>query len=177
MPQNVFKIPEPAISNLEAVILSYNKLKIIHKNSFTDCPKIRYIELNHNLIESIEDFAFDFKDSKGLYFEIRLIGNKLKTKNFTNNTIILSKLSDKIPFLLHLENNSLTDLPEIVFKPWFVENDHFIYADGNQFDCKCDMKWILHQPKNPNNIKRFNGIFCQNKSKFIDSFTDNDFDC
>jgi hypothetical protein len=59
LPQNVFEIPEPAISNLEAVVLSNNKLRIVDKSSFIDCPKIRYIELNHNLIESIEDFAFD----------------------------------------------------------------------------------------------------------------------
>ncbi len=178
LPENAFKIPEPKKNILETILLSNNKIKNIQKNLFIDCPKLRYIELNNNLIESIEDFSFDFKNSKSSYHEIKLIGNKLKTSSFTNNTFILNKMLDKTSFLLHLENNSLTDLPEMIFKPWFGGNDNFIYVNGNQFNCKCDMKWILHQPKTTgNHMQRFNGVFCQNKNKFIESLTDNDFDC
>jgi hypothetical protein len=175
LPENAFKVPEQKKNILETILLSNNKIKNIQKNLFIDCPKLRSIELNNSLIESIEDFAFDFKDSKSSYHEIRLIGNKLKTSSFTNNTFILNKMSY---FSLHLENNSLTDLPEMIFKRWFGENQNFIYVNGNQFNCKCDMKWILHEPKTTgNNMQRFNGVFCQNRNKFIESLTDNDFDC
>ncbi len=175
LPENPFKIPEPKKNILETILISNNKIKNIQKNLFINCPKLRHIELNNNLIESIEDFAFDFKDSKSSEHEIKLIGNKLKTSSFTNNTFILNKMSY---FSLHLENNSLTDFPEMIFKPWFGGNDNLIYVNGNQFNCKCDMKWILHQPKSTgNHMQRFNGVFCQNKNKFIESLTDNDFNC
>jgi hypothetical protein len=92
--ENPFKIPETQKSDLETILLSNNKIKNIQKDLFIDCPKLKIVDLNHNLIESIEDFAFNFSDSKSFYNEIRLIGNKLKTYSFTKSTFILNTISD-----------------------------------------------------------------------------------
>jgi hypothetical protein len=66
----------------------------------------------------------------------------------------------------------------MISKSWFGGNDNFIYINGNQFNCKYYMKSILYEPKTPfNHMQKFNGVFCLNKNKFIESLTEKDFNC
>ncbi len=161
IPQNAFnsELKMSSKSQLKNLILSNSKIKRIGSNAFESLPHLTLLELDNNLINKIDDNAFQFSiDSKEPNHKLVIIlnKNKLETNSFTENTF---RTQNNISISLHLQNNLLTKLSEKIFRPFVANSSNELKLFGNKFECDCDMKWLL----DTNVSKNIYDVLCHNK--------------
>jgi len=172
IPANAFE-SDPHKSKVESIFLSHNIYNVkVGKNAFIGNPHLSRLGLDHNNIHTIDDYGLNFtaRPTLGHHITIYLQNNKLSSKSFNQNTILIPN-NTYVTF--HLQNNSFTDFNEEVFKPLAVSGHKFSLL-GNKFHCDCSMKWIVSQPQSSN----IYNVHCANHNN-IDIFdlTEKQFQC
>src|SRR5699024_6624245 len=120
--------------------------KTLHSNSITGMPLLRTISLPGNHIDRIEPGAINLKNNKcepkfsyeKPYYFLDLNSNRLKSESLNVSSISMDCATE-----LNLSNNSLTYLPQSVYRPLF-SNYVKIVLFGNALDCTdCRMIWLI----------------------------------
>lgn len=119
--------------------MSYNKLKIINKETFKGLDSLLRLHIDHNHIEFINPEAFFGLTNLEL---VNLEGNYLQQLH--PDTFITLRHSQvfKVSSVrtIHLSDNLLTTLPADIFSGCSqLEN---VFLHGNPWKCDCRMKWF-----------------------------------
>jgi hypothetical protein len=167
---NLSTIPENAFKGLAKEIhLEYNFIERIGSNAFTLLPNLETLDMNNNLIDTIEKFGLNFAPNK-MNKTISLFKNRLSSKSFVVDSLPRMQ-NDSI--VINLEENLIENLPEFVFKPFLEGENHVIYFDRNGFKCDCSLKWILGEPQSDHVYD----IYCSDKKKSVFDLINEEFGC
>jgi hypothetical protein len=170
IPENAFVAKEnPSNDRLNRISLDNNKIKVITSNAFSGLKNLSYLSLDHNMITTIEDFGLKLSTVSS-HLKILLNNNKLNSSSFTLRS---TDISDKIELHLNLAENQLTVLSENIFKKIINRNKAEMNLFGNNFNCDCNMKWLLNETLNKNVLN----VFCENQKKSLFDLKESDLNC
>lgn len=119
--------------------LSYNKLKVISRETLMGLRSLSRLHLDHNRLEFIHPNAFHGLTSLRI---LQLEGNQLQQLHpATFSTFsILGHFPMSTLKQLHLSDNLLTTLSQRMLAGMpYLEN---LFLHGNPWTCDCHMKWF-----------------------------------
>jgi len=115
-------IGDPNTSTLNYLYLSNNTYnERIGRNAFLGHPRLRQLGLDNNNIHTIDDYGLNISAAVtlGHRLTVHLEANKLSSKSFNNNTIIIPR---NVYATFHLENNLFTELSEECSGHWLLRD-------------------------------------------------------
>ncbi|XP_073496587.1 leucine-rich repeat-containing protein 26 [Phyllobates terribilis] len=154
--RGLYFTPEDLNEDTHTILLAYNKLTALKMLSFHNCPHLNRLELQNNLIFSIDSQAFmnlqnlsylDLSSNQLAILKPEVFKplSSLKTLNLGNNRI--SWLSGNVVetlgnlTALYIHNNALTGMRvDILYNlPALTQ----LRLDGNPWVCTCQIQYLL----------------------------------
>ncbi|KAJ6217328.1 hypothetical protein RDWZM_008485 [Blomia tropicalis] len=116
----------------------------INSDAFVNLPSLTFLKIT-NQLESIQNGAFNFTQNNSTNttdLTIDLSNNKLNENSFEVGFL---QLKPEITVKLDLTYNSLSFLPEEVFRPFFeINSDNRLLMKNNKFKCgNCVSYWLI----------------------------------
>lgn len=128
-------------SKLELISLAGNQISAIGERIFFNLPSLSFVDLSHNHIGRIGEYAFAFGGDSGCsnLLQILLYANDLKGESFDYSSLVISR-----PATLHLGGNNITFLRKEVFHPLMSTSFvTIILGDSNPISCSdCRNSWL-----------------------------------
>lgn len=140
IPDNAFQPLLGVQSRLQRLSFAKNKITSIGDFAFSNLPKLNFLDLKHNSIESLGKLSLTLSESSD-HTIIDLSKNRLTSSSFNSESL----LSIDRGFDLILSDNKITHLNESIFKPLFKKSV-VIKLWRNPINCSnCDMKWTSNE--------------------------------
>ncbi len=140
--------------SLKHIYLNNNKITKILNYAFEGFKNLEILSLNNNQISKIDKNGLKFGD--GINVTVLLNNNKLTYEAFKG----INESNPNITHLsLHLENNTIDDLPQDIFKEILETEKIELFLNDNNFKCKnCTLEWLLDLKGDAYN--NFHSVYC-----------------
>ena len=145
IPSHAFKPKVGIQSNLRYVQITHNKIKTIGDYAFEGLTTASLrLHLSHNEIDRIGKNTLKFgKPTKTVIRSIDLSHNNLTEDSFDSESFV--EMGRPVATLV-LRDNNIKTLPESIFSPLFVRSDtHYfrLEVENNPIECNCSLQWIV----------------------------------
>lgn len=120
----------------------------IEENAFQGLPNLKEVSMKQHDVHFIADYAFacDKPISKKLKIDLSLQWSReFNTDSFSPKALMGTNRPTE---LILFGNPHISHLPEVVFGPFFEENDRQNTLKlGQKMSCSCEMYWLYSQPE------------------------------